>query len=140
MSEPIRYPYALPRRDWDQLHGELTALGLPGFVGICGSGDAGEVLFEQSLGAGDKARLDEAVSAHVPDPNAERNRACVAAATAVRSDSSSTATAARVAFTVLFTWLNDLREKLDLPRHTETEILTAIENAIQAGDGEPQQG
>jgi hypothetical protein len=63
-----RYPYDRVY-DPDQLHGEIAALNLPGFLGIAGGAigsTAFTVDFEGELSAGEKTTLDAAIAGHVP--------------------------------------------------------------------------
>lgn len=64
-----RYPYTPATYAEAQLHAEVAALALPGFVGVFGSGATVLVAFADALSGAQEAQLDAAVAAHVPDPN-----------------------------------------------------------------------
>lgn len=70
----VRYPYALPAYDLDQMQGELSALALPGYLGLCASGATVEALFAAALSDADQSRLAAAVAAHAPNPQAAIER------------------------------------------------------------------
>lgn len=61
-----RYRFVRPRRDEGALDAEVRSLGLPGFVGLCGSGDEVQAVFADPLAQADRDRLQAAVSAHAP--------------------------------------------------------------------------
>lgn len=131
-----RYTYPLPHRDEDQLDGEIRVLGIPGYLGLCGSGVELQALFADVLAPADVDRLFTTVTAHVPRTVDER----LAAATirAVRTADDLNSRGNRASQTLLFTWLNDLREHLHLPRYTEPEILAAIAEITAQGAGNPR--
>lgn len=62
----MRYEYSKPVRDPYQLHTEIAALGLPGFVGVLTSGDAVFVEFAAALTLAQTSALAAAVLAHTP--------------------------------------------------------------------------
>lgn len=61
-----RYPYTKSPRNEGQLTTEITALALPGFLGLAGSGTTVECLFADALSAPNEVILASAVVAHVP--------------------------------------------------------------------------
>lgn len=132
----VRYPFTLARRDEEQLQSELAALAPPGFAGVCGSGATVEVLFDAAPGRAVLDRVAATVAAHVPRTDTARAKAATLAAIRTASDPNSRGNRATV--TVLFTWLNDLREHAGLPRYTEPDILAAIAAATEQGAGEPR--
>ena len=117
----MRYGYSLPARDDEQLHGEIAALAVAGFQGVCGSGAGIEVVFAGTLSAPDKLRLDAAVAAHSPDPAAPANRTR-APATALLVATDPTARVLRAVALVLMDEVNLLRARL---RAVERAIPTA---------------
>jgi hypothetical protein len=63
-----RYPYD-QAHDPDQIHGEIAALNLPGFLGIAGGAIGSTVFtadFDGELTPADKATLDAAIAGHAP--------------------------------------------------------------------------
>ena len=137
MAAPkVRHPFTLAVRDEEQLHAELAALALPGFAGVCGSGATVEVLFDAPPGRSALGRVAAVVAGHVP--RAPEQRAKAATLAAIRTAGDPISRGNRAAVSVLFTLVNDLREKLGLPRLTEPEIFALIAAATERGAGEPR--
>ena len=109
MSDPVRYAYDLASYDPAQLTAQIAALGLSGFLGVCGSGTTAEALFADALSAADKAALDALAAAYVIDVTlpAQRLRA---AADALLSDPSPAARALRAIALAALAEINTLRE------------------------------
>ncbi|HEY1189192.1 MAG TPA: hypothetical protein VGE74_16180 [Gemmata sp.] len=137
MADATRYPFTLAARDDAQLHTELAALALPGFLGIAGSGDAVEVLFAEPLTGAQEAAVSAVVAAHVPDPTAPLRRASQAAVMQFLASDDPTSVAIRVIARRTFTWLNDEREARGQPRRTEEEIVAQLLADATAGWGAP---
>lgn len=132
----VRYPFTLARRDEEQLQSELAALAPPGFAGVCGSGATVEVLFDAPPGRSALGRVAAVVAGHVP--RTPEQRAKVGTLTAIRTAGDPVSRGNRATVTVLFTLLNDLRERLGMERLTEPEIFALIAQATEQGAGEPR--
>lgn len=112
MADPTRYSYAAAARDLDQLHAEVAALALPGFIGLCASGATVEALFAAPLAAAGEQALAAAVRAHVPDPLAAIKRLRTAAGGGFGADSDPAPMLARAVILAALDEINLLRQWL----------------------------
>lgn len=119
-----RYPYTLATYDSDQLHGEIVALALPGYLGVCGSGTTVEALFDAALTGPQKSTLDTAVAAHVPNPNAALLR-LRAAAKVLAQAADIVPEALRAVLLTVLDEINVLRQR-DRDRSTDVAASTSL--------------
>lgn len=65
-----RYAITIAAFDAEQLHGEIAASGLAGFLGLSATGGAagGEAIFSDPLTAANVSKLGAVIAAHAPNP------------------------------------------------------------------------
>lgn len=161
-GEPMaeaRYLFMLAQanRDDAQLHVEITALAIGGFIGVAGSALSVEVLFAAPITGPDYTRVETAVTSHVKDPQGDVKRERAAAILASQTKESlgrlhrvivlltlgelnvlrawDASLKAAVAASTSFA---DLKVRIAAlsatPARTVAQLKTAVENRINAGD------
>lgn len=140
MADPVRYTFAMTSVDESQLHEEVLALSLPGFIGLCRSGQTVEFLFADTLSGNQQSNLAGKVNGHVVNPNNAVNRLSLAASAQVSDPKTVDTHLFRAVIRALVTMLNQVRQPLSLPPLDEATILGSVINNLPAIVAPPPPG
>lgn len=119
------------------LSDQLLAAGVPPGLVVRDRAGAMEVVYPPEATEEQRAAGDAVVAAFDP-VQAVESRVKADTLAAIRTAGDLTSRGSRTSDAVLYTLINDLRERVGWPRLAEPEILALIAQAAEQGAGEPR--